>query len=176
MGKNKKKARNNGGSGTWKWIVGTLLVAFGIWLGYYEWKEDRKPRIVVVDYVSLGQVGRSELYFQGHYKNVGKIDARDVLTESRFFTAVKYDSDLSITEKMQHSSGTVGPGQEFYNVGHKVTVENSVLMASPSIDTNRVWWHERISYKDEGGKAQEPLDNCMVWDRKSTLFLRCPKE
>lgn len=161
---------------TLRWAVGIVVTISIAVVGYYEWQKDRKPSIRYVDYKQEGVLGRTAVNFSSHYKNVGKTDATEVTMDSRFFTAEHYDPSLSVAESMAHSIGTTGPGLDIYNTGYMVPLLQSTEMTSPMIDKIRVWWHERISYKDEDGNLQPILDTCMVWEREHQQFVKCSKE
>jgi hypothetical protein len=172
MGSKKKKKAGGGDGAMWK-VAGLIVTITIASVSYYEWQKDRRPAIRYETYQLTGTPGQTALIFAAHYKNIGKTDATDLTVDSRLFAAEQYDPDFP-KAKAPHSTGTVGSGIELCPEPHHVDLPNSVAMMSPSVDTKRVWWHDRIYYKNEDGKSQPILDICLVWDRKNQQFVQCP--
>jgi len=97
----------------------------------------------------------------------------DLIVDSRLFSAEKYDSALPKAQSQPRATGTVGPGIEMCPTPHEVSLSNSLAIMQPS--TVQLWWHDRVSYKDEDGKPQPIVDVCMVWDRDHKVFNQCPR-
>jgi|GEM_PF-7098271 len=172
----KRRKNKSSGDSTWKWAVGTALAMAAMWLTYYQWSKDRHPSIRFISYTIEGTPGKTSLRFRTRYKNLGKTDAIEVNMESGLFFSVKYDPSVDEGKRMPHSKGTIGPGVEFNNGGHDVTLADSIFMVSPGRSPERVWLHERIHYKDEDGKDQPPTDNCLMWEQTSRTFVTCPED
>lgn len=153
-------------AGRMVWLLLTLALVL---VPYYTWLKDRAPYIGFKEYSINGQIGKTDIMVENHYKNVGKTTAHGVNVKSRLFVSPFYKAGWKEWNGIERSVGDVAAGMEFSGSIHHVPVELNRMMLTPTSDTERLWFHEVVTFAGQ----KEPLETCVVWKRTAMRFVTC---